>query len=220
MKSLHLLPVIIFFATATTAQTVNQITIYPTNPAFSDTIYVVSDFSYNGNCTYGMTYLQSWMIGSSVYLLPTYCGYGAPTSCNSIDTFKIDPLPDGIYNINIEYHQGSVCPVSGFDATIAQFDTIISVGDITSVSEITNTVINIYPNPANDYVKINYENLISVGGLNVKIINLSGQQVFEGVIDKNNFEIKIPAHQSKGTYFLHILNEQGKSVEIKKMIIN
>src|SRR5687767_8286719 len=100
------------------AQTVNLIYTIPYVPSPGDSIKIVSDFSYYGNCSYGMVSLYSYLQDSTIIVIPTYCGYGDSTWCNSIDTFTVGPYPEGSYSLHIEYHQGSICPISGFDATI------------------------------------------------------------------------------------------------------
>ena len=133
MKNLYLtLIAVIGLSTTTISQVVNQIIISPSNPTVNDTICVISDFSYYGGCPFGLTYSNTGLADSIIYINPTYCGYGTTTLCNSIDTFKIGPFPIGNYTISIDYHQGSVCPISNFDAVIANFDTLLTVSGPTS----------------------------------------------------------------------------------------
>ena len=144
--------VVTLFSVTAMAQTVNHISISPANPTATDTISIVSDFSYDGNCSYGLVYVDTFTIGSTIHVLPLYCGYGSSTLCNSIDTFRIGPYPGGSYSIQIQYHQGSVCPISGFDAIIAQFDSTLIIGGPSGFpgNIADNSSIGIYPNPANN----------------------------------------------------------------------
>ncbi len=148
------------------AQVVNQITVIPSNPTSSDTISVIANFSYNGDCTFGLVGYFYYLQGSTIHILPTYCGYGAPTLCTSTDTFKLETYPSGIYNINIEFHQGSICPFSGFDATIAQFDTTLNITTTSGLGSNNNTISDVFlfPNPTYDEVMVHLEknNLISI----------------------------------------------------------
>ena len=141
------------------AQVVNQVTIIPSNPTSADTISVISNFSYNGDCTYGLVGYFYHLQDSTIHILPTYCGYGAPTLCTSTDTFKLETYPSGIYNINIEFHQGSICPFSGFDATIAQFDTTLNITTTSGLGSQNNTKSDVFlfPNPTYDGVMVHIE---------------------------------------------------------------
>lgn len=106
------------------AQVLNHITISPANPTSTDSIKIITDFSYFGNCSFGMVYSYSSINDSVIYIAPTYCGYGDSTLCTSIDTLTLGPFQEGNYALIIDFHQGSVCPISDFDAQLVQFDTI------------------------------------------------------------------------------------------------
>ena len=180
MKNLYLTLIsVTVLATTTLSQVVNQITISPSNPTANDTISVISNLSYYGNCSFGLVHYYTYFVNPVIEIIPTYCGYGDTTLCNSIDTFKTGPFPAGNYTISIEYHQGSICPISGFDAIIAQFDTSIIVVTTTGLPApaVTNTsLISIYPNPSSHSIYIN-KNFISGTRSGFKIINVLGETV-------------------------------------------
>jgi type IX secretion system substrate protein len=195
-------------ATMTVSQSVNQIIISPSNPTASDTISVISNLSYYGNCSFGLVHYYTYFVNPVIQILPTYCGYGDTTLCNSIDTFKTGPFPTGNYTISIEYHQGSICPISGFDAIIAQFDTSLIVGATgiyDPVSNTNNSLISIYPNPSSNTIHIN-KSFIPGTDSGFKIINVFG----ETVISMNSIpgEINIQA-LSTGVYSI-LLEYNGK----------
>lgn len=141
------------------AQVVNQITMIPANPTSGDTISVIANFFYNGDCNFGLVGYFYHLQGSTIHIFPTYCGYGAPTLCTSTDTFKLETYPAGNYIIDIEFHQGSICPFSGFDATIAQFDTTLNITTTSGFGLQNNTKSNImlFPNPTNGEVSVDLE---------------------------------------------------------------
>ena len=141
------------------SQTVNQVTIIPSNPSSTDTIMVIADFSYNGNCAFGMVYSYSFLVDSTITILPTYCGYGDTSSCNSVDTFLIGPYPQGNYTVMIEFHQGSVCPASGFDATLTSYDTSVVIDSTTGIIPVnSNQPLSISPNPFLESATLLFEN--------------------------------------------------------------
>lgn len=159
MKKTLLLFVLLFSIRAQ-AQVVNQITLLPTNPSSSDTLSVVTDFSYFGNCSFGLVGYYYYLLDSTIHILPTYCGYGDSTWCTSVDTLKLEPYPANNYTISIEFHQGSICPFSHFDATIAQFDTSLIISAPSGINTINgpDDEISIFPNPTSEKVNVLIKN--------------------------------------------------------------
>lgn len=222
MKLWHflLIPFLNFFLTLQ-AQQVNQISIFPENPAENDSINIVSDFSYVGECSYGMVYSYQTMIEDTMILIiPTYCGYWLTTPCNSIDTFKIGVFPVGNYTLRIEYHQGSVCPISGFDATIASFDTVLTVTGTTGLSmpETPEPVLFIYPNPAGNQIIVDLTEFENLSGFLLIITNLSGQTVFQSPVHQTRFYTDT-SNWEKGMYWVSVINPKGKTVAKRKFVI-
>lgn len=190
------------------AQSVNSIRISPSEPTTLDTILVISDFSYYGACEYGLVYEYSHTDDTSIYLAPTYCGYFLQDSvlCQSIDTFKVGPLTTGTYALNIEYHQGSVCPISGFDATIAEFDTsIIVVGTNKTTEHYQDlSILLVYPNPASKQVTIEIKNKQDLQNHRLLVRNVLGQDVYDAALNVSHVEINtINWH---GLYIVMILD--------------
>lgn len=205
MKNLFLTVIsVIALSTTTVSQVVNQIIISPPNPSANDTISVISNLSYYGNCSFGLVHSYTYLAGSIVQITPTYCGYFDTTLCNVVDTFKIGPFPAGNYTINIEYHQGSVCPVSGFDAIIAQIDTLLIVSGTSEISDLnSNSHINVYPNPSNGIFMLTNEN---ASDIKIEIFDMMGKSVYAF----NNFrgmkEIDI-SELPNGIYIMNLVSD-------------
>lgn len=185
MKKVYLIFIVFTTLSVTSfSQVVNRIRIFPSQPTVNDSISIISDFSYIGTCSFGMVYMFTNIHDSIIELHPTYCGYWDSTSCNSIDTFKIGKFSAGNYKLKIIYHQGSVCPISNFDAVIAQFDSTISIGIVgISDNEKTNSSIKLYPNPSSgrifissENVEIKYVEIYNIYGEKVKCISFSNNQ--------------------------------------------
>ena len=203
------------------AQTVNQISIFPPNPTENDTILVISDLSYRGNCAFGLVYSYTDVTGSTVRIFPTYCGYWDTTLCNSVDTFKIGPFPNGDYDIRIQYHQGSICPISNFDATIHEVDTMLTVGGVTATLPEANPgfLVKIYPNPANNHLFIHSAYFTERQTGQLKITNVFGQQVFQSKIAQNQLAINTAEWKEKGIYFISVFDEMGVLLDVQKIVI-
>jgi hypothetical protein len=198
------------------AQTLNQLSIIPSNPDSDDTIRVITDFSYNGNCAYGMTYNYTYVAGDTIIMMPTFCGYWDTTACNSIDTIEAGPFPAGNYYLRIEFHQGSVCPISGFDATLMVLDTILNITTASGISDMPLQSFRVYPNPAHE--KLFIDGGAERPGTLIRIYNGSGQLLYETSIYKNRMEINLrKANITKGVYILQV--ENGDEVYSRKVIV-
>lgn len=208
--------VVVGFATTTIkAQVINKLEIKPVNPTEVDTIMIISDFSYKGNCVYGFIGSNNQLDGSIINVMPLYCGYGDSTLCNTIDTFKVGPFSIGNYKINIDYHQGSICPYSGFDATIAHFDTSVVISAFNSLPHYLNSNISIYPNPSTGKISVRSNFKIN----SIDIDNMYGAKL------GSSFDVKLQStnevdlsHLTKGVYFAKILI--GEKIYIRKIVLN
>jgi len=217
MKNLLLtLVAVIAFDNILMAQVVNKLTISPSNPTANDTIIVISDLSYFGNCQFGLVFKQDWLAGTTINIIPTYCGYGYTTLCNSIDTFKVGPFPNGNYSISIEYHQGGICPASDFDEIIAQVDTFVYVSGTTNIANLQhkelNSLITAYPNPSDGLLTIKFGSSIQKDQLN--IYNSIGVLVREFEV-KESIQINI-SELPIGLYFIRLKNNQQQTQKFIK----
>ncbi|MDB9828209.1 T9SS type A sorting domain-containing protein [Flavobacteriaceae bacterium] len=75
--------------------------------------------------------------------------------------------------------------------------------------------INIYPNPANDHITIDFGNLDNVEDWNIKIINILGQEVLSQPMDTDKINV---SELSKGVYIIRI--SDGVNKADKKFIKN
>jgi len=201
------------------AQVLNQLEVVPSNPTESDTIYIISDFSYNGNCTFGLVDTYVSLMGSTILVMPLYCGYWDTTLCHSIDTFKVGPYPAGTYTLNMEYHQGSICPYSGFDATIYQLDIAVFINITThAATSLTNSYfsVSVFPNPSRDFISIQFPNP-EKEMLTITVYNALGQ-VVEKMGNISGTEVKIEnKKRQKGIYYFKLQSNietigQGKFI--------
>lgn len=200
---------------------ISNINIVPGNPSPNDTIYIIYDISYQGNCQFGLvdTYISE--TDSSIYVMPLYCGYWDSTWCNRIDTIKLGLFPEGNHAIHVEYHQGSVCPISNFDATIAGFDTVLVVGTNTSSisDQPTSDLAIIYPNPAHGSIMVDLTGLSTINKYRLKIVDVTGRIIYQDYIIQKQFSINCSTWAS-GTYFLSLSDDVGKVIEIQNIIVN
>lgn len=92
-------------------------------------------------------------------------------------------------------------------------------GVLNTNSTTYNKTITIYPNPANDHITIDCGTLTNVIGHSIKIVNTLGQEVFSQPMNTPQFYIPITSWGGKGVYFVNVINAQGHSIEVKKIVV-
>jgi hypothetical protein len=83
---------------------------------------------------------------------------------------------------------------------------------------IQNTI-KVFPNPANTHITINYGNYSSLNGYQLKIENSLGQLVFQTNINQQSNYLDLNNWGGNGIYFVCIIDPQGNTVDIRKIIL-
>ena len=99
--------------------------------------------------------------------------------------------------------------------TPQEIGVLYDSGILNTSTENYESNINIYPNPANDHIAINSDNLDNVEGWNIKIINILGQEVLSQPMDTDKINV---SELSKGVYIIRI--SDGVNQADKKFIKN
>ena len=122
--------------------------------------------------------------------------------------------------------------VPSLDSGLVYFWRIISINGCGEVSsdiwtfntetpsstfELNGNSISVFPNPVNDFLKINMEQTIS-SVINIELINTSGQRVLKNKINAGERELTININEiPSGIYFLKIM-DKGKMILQKIMV--
>jgi len=77
----------------------------------------------------------------------------------------------------------------------------------------------LYPNPTNDHIYINTGNYSVMTGYLIKITNSLGQTVFQNPINQQQFYLDLSTWAGNGIYFIHILDNKGNNIAVKKIIL-
>ena len=113
-----------------------------------------------------------------------------------------------LYNGNICYQ------------TITVTDTLLINMGITGFNPVTfNNTIKIFPNPTNDHITIDYGNFASLNGYQLKITNSLGQQMFQTNINQQSNYVSLASWGGNGLYFVHIIDPQGNTLDIRKIVL-
>jgi len=151
----------------------------------------------------------------------------AATSTDIDGYFSFADLPMGTYIIKADmfgYGMDTLQTITfngtnnSYDVTLCSNDTINMVEmckmTITGVNEVvTNSLFNIYPNPAKDFLNINN----SVGNIKIEITDLTGKIIFKDAL-QNNFETIDISSFKKGIYIVTLSNPNVKYIQ--KLVIN
>ncbi len=104
--------------------------------------------------------------------------------------------------------------------SITVTDTLLINMGITGYNPVSyNNTIKIFPNPTNDHITINYGNFASLSGYQLKIQNSLGQQVFQTNITQQTDYLALATWGGNGLYFVHIIDAQGNTIDIRKIVL-
>ncbi|MGB3947716.1 MAG: T9SS type A sorting domain-containing protein, partial [Bacteroidia bacterium] len=99
-------------------------------------------------------------------------------------------------------------------------DTLIINAVLTGINTPNNTnTLKIYPNPASTHITINNGNLNLMAGYTLTIKNNLGQNVFTSLINQQQFYLNLSTWTGNGIYFVHIIDSQSNTIEIKKIVL-
>jgi hypothetical protein len=122
----------------------------------------------------------------------------------ALDSLEVSNL----FNANICYQ------------TITVTDTLlINTGIITYNPVTYNNTIKIFPNPTNDHITIDYGNFTQMNGYQLRIENSLGQEVFQTSITQQSDYLNLNSWGGNGLYFVHIVDPQGNTIDIRKIVL-
>ena len=98
-------------------------------------------------------------------------------------------------------------------------DTLIIETLILGSNPVQSNEIKVYPNPAHSFLEIDNGNFALMGGYSIRIENSLGQIVFNQAVNQQIFSINLSTWTGDGVYYLHIINSNGITQEIKKIVL-
>jgi hypothetical protein len=113
-----------------------------------------------------------------------------------------------LYNANICYQKISVTDTLVINMGITRFDPV----------SYSNSI-KIFPNPSKDHITVDYGNLATLTGYQLRITNSQGQQMFQTIINQKTSYISLASWTGNGLYFVHILDSQGNTIDIRKIVL-
>jgi hypothetical protein len=110
------------------------------------------------------------------------------------------------------------CVIKGDCLTDTTNEATLKVWGLGIENEIIDELI-IYPNPSSTQVIIDNGNYSTMGSFTAKIVNTSGQKVFQSVINQQQFVIDAKTMGGAGLYTLYITDANNKVVGVKKIVL-
>ena len=138
-------------------------------------------------------------------------GYSVSTDANG------NIIMTGFYNSPTILFGSTTLTNSGLrDFFVVKLSYVSTLGIV--FNHIINTV-KVYPNPSSTQVVIDNGNYSSMGSYTAKIVNALGQQVFQSVINQQQFVIDANTMGGAGVYTLYITDGNNKIVGVKKIVL-
>jgi hypothetical protein len=158
------------------------------------------------------SFTNNIIIGSNTYA--TAGNSNAETFNNKIDDIGIWQRALTQQEIN-DLYNGNIC-----FQNITVTDTLLINMGIVGYNPVTyNNTIKIFPNPTNDHVTIDYGNFASLNGYQLKIENSLGQQVFQTNVTQQSDYLSLTNWGGNGLYFVRIIDPQGNTIDIRKIVL-
>jgi hypothetical protein len=98
-------------------------------------------------------------------------------------------------------------------------DTLVIPVSYTHLDETEVTELKVYPNPTKDELHIALEIIEDFGNHQIRIVNSGGEKVFYGMMDQSKMSLSLADLGPKGMYYLQILNDAGRIVESRKILL-
>jgi hypothetical protein len=99
-------------------------------------------------------------------------------------------------------------------------DTLIINTTVTGINPPNNVnTIKVFPNPASTHISIDYGNFAIMNGYQLRIENSLGQQVFQTNITQQTDYLSLATWGGNGIYFVRIIDQQGNTIDIRKIVL-
>jgi hypothetical protein len=133
------------------------------------------------------------------------------SNTNCIDTSNI---------ATIQIADTCITNVTVYDTLLTTVtDTLIINTTLSLPAPNNENTILIYPNPASDHITIDNGNFAAMAGYSIKIENNAGQQVFQSAINQAQFYVDLSTWTGNGLYFVHLIDAQGNTVTVRKIVL-
>jgi hypothetical protein len=179
------------------------------------------------------SYIWQSDFGQGFQTLNNYGNYSG-VNTNSLSISNVQ-LPNHTQPIRVISTSGECIDTSDV-ATISILDTCVTSTNDTTFITVTDTLvintlitginspnnsntIKVYPNPANSHITIEYGDFAIMNGYQLRIENSLGQEVFQTNISQQSDYLNLNTWSGNGLYFVHIVDPQGNTIDIRKIVL-
>ena len=113
-------------------------------------------------------------------------------------------------------YNGNICFQS-----VTVTDTLVINANFTGFNPVTyaNTI-KVYPNPTKDKITIDCgNNFNTINGYTIKITNSLSQAVYTSKLIQQSATIDLSTWTGRGIYFVHLIDGNGNTIDIKKIVL-
>jgi hypothetical protein len=197
-----------------------------TAPALAPQFYVQGGAQYEDNSNLTMNvwhHLVGTYDGTTLKLYKNGSLIGTNTGSFSLSTIT-ENLFFGKQGAFGNYFKGKLDDIRIYNRDISdcEVDSLFNESNSmsTGIFEMQNSnSFKVFPNPTNNHITIENGNISNLIGYHLKIINSLGQQVFQSAITQQQFYVDLSTCTGNGIYFVHIIDGQGNTIDIKKIIL-
>jgi len=142
--------------------------------------------------------------GNSVTVNPTTLPYIWVTDGNCTDTIWFNSQSATIYDTTY----------------VTVTDTLLINTSFIGINPPNNVnTIKVFPNPASTHITIDYGNFAIMNGYQLVIESSLGQQVYQTNITQQSNYLSLASWGGNGLYFVHIIDPQGNTIDIRKIVL-
>jgi hypothetical protein len=188
---------------------VNTASIHISNVQLSEHNQPIRVISTSGNCI-DTSNVASILVSDTCITTMT------DTSIVLITDTNIVTVTDTNYVTIVDTNYVTITDTSFITVT----DTLLIQTTITGINPPNNSnTLRVFPNPTNDHITIDYGNFGIMNGYQIKIENSLGQQVFQTNITQQSDYIGLMNWGGNGLYFVRIIDPQGNTIDIRKIVL-
>lgn len=191
-----------------------------------DTLFIFDQFEYNCACGFKVNivteknHIKLYCIDTIPDVAYCVCGFQILTAVTglSVENYQVDYYRVDKEQDTIPIYSFSYCPFAPgvnlpmCSATIGNCGQVIYSGMNNGSRPVP---INLYPNPANEILRISWPENMKIDFLSIKTIH--GIELYRAIPAVNLIEIPFPEHR-KGVFLLHL--KAGNQTYVKKFIVN
>jgi len=218
----------------------NELMFFTTNTSIAKVRYA----GFNNDLDIPFTYtLSTWYnivatfdgTTAKIFINNSLLGSGNYSSWNTV----LDSVVIGAQTTRTRFHNGKIDDIRIYDRvldsteitslfneslcyqTITVTDTLIINANLTGFNPIAyQNTIKVYPNPTNDQITIDFgSNYTTMNGYTLKITNSLSQIVYTTPINTQQTTVSLSTWTGNGIYFVHLIDAQGNTIDIRKIVL-